>query len=56
MGKLKNAIVGDKAKVKAHKDAKQELANNKDKTETPEFLAAHAKVLKTASSVPWHRR
>lgn len=58
MGLFKNAVVGDKGAVKAHKDAKENLADvaGKTKVETPEFLAANDKVGETAKNVPWHRR
>lgn len=57
----KKAEAEREAKKKAvaeHKAAKEKLAevSKRTTTETPEYLAANARVIETEKNVPWWRR
>ncbi len=61
MGDKKKATAERKAKREAvaeHKAAREELARVSAgiRTETPEYLAANARVIETEKNVPWWRR
>jgi hypothetical protein len=53
---MRDKVLGNPAAVKNLKTAKEALAANQDKTETPEYLARNRAVVEAEKNVPWHRR